>query len=308
MRRPAAAIAFVLLAVASILWPALGHAERPRRYTIALFTPDIAFKDSAAKTTYIESVARSLTVTTGLTFEAISLARAKDLTDKAQADEVDFAIVSGPFFVASRLGRPIGYAARKGSLALLSKTAGEVVALKGKRLIVPRVGRLMVRFVGGSVLGGEVDPSKYFKVTTTKDVRSALAAVRHGQADATVAFTDYATGDLGVVYRCGVSPMPVLVSIGRRADDTAIKKVAAAMASIDGGSRLIGRFDGRGAEVEHFRALTRRSARVKKPAMSRGRRRTLSLGPADFSDRPIQLPAGDSVDIIPRTAMPEPAF
>ncbi|MEO1266795.1 MAG: hypothetical protein AAFX99_01785 [Myxococcota bacterium] len=311
MTRHALAVVMVLVWTASMAW---GQDEGPkpkddRVYTIALYAPDILFSDGMGRATFVQNVASALSARTGYRFKGISFARSGDFSARGG---VDYAIIGGTHFASSGGGKPVAYAAGSPPLALMVRpgVASAVHQLRGKTLILPRSGSMLEGFVTGAVLGGELPAREFFgKVVYTKDVGAALAAVKRGQADATLAFAPYAgQSGLRVLVAGPNGPLPVAVQVNRSIDPEVAEAIAKGWRGLGvGGGGLIRGFGGGGGGLASFRGGVGGAGARKRPEMTDGRVVRVTFEPLEMPNGQEQpLPLGPEVELVPLPPLPKP--
>ena len=287
-----------------------GDAPKPggdRVYTIALYAPDVLFSDAMGRANFVQSVAAALTKRTGYQFKGMSFARSRDFSGRGG---VDYAIIGGTHYASSGGGKPVAWSGAA-PLALMVRpgTVSGVYQLRGKTLILPRSGSMLEGFVTGSVLGGELPAREFFgKVIYTKDVGAALAAVKRGAADATLAFAPYANqGGLQVLVTGPNGPLPVAVQVNRNIDPEAAEAIAKGWRGLGAaGGGLVKGFGGGGGGLQRVRGGVGGAGGRHRPEMTDGRvvRVTFEpLEPPEGGGDPFT--PGAPVELVPAPALPE---
>jgi hypothetical protein len=235
--------------------------EELRTYTVAVFAPDINFSDSISKSGFVGGVASALASRTGLKWRGLAFANAGDL----KSSGVDYAIIGGSWCAVACIGKPVAFASGSGAMSIVGR-GGKVSEMRGKTLILPQPAKAYEGFVTATLLGGEIAASEFFKIKTTGDVRSAIAAVNVGAADLTVAFDAYA-GGLSVLYRSNASPLPVATQVNTNIEPEIADRIAKAFRGLPAsGGGIIRGFGGGGGGVKAFRGSIG-GTRVKRPGM-----------------------------------------
>lgn len=267
MNRTTRTILATLLFVLTSLAAQTAFAQ-DKEFVVALFAPDVLFADSVSKANFIQGIAQAVGSRTGLKVSGQSFARAEDF----KARKPDFAVIGGTYYASAGGGKAVAYAAGDPPLALIGQpgASSNVAQLKGKTLILPRSGNLLEGWVTATVLDHEVRAKDFFKITYTKDVQSALAAVKLGQADATVAFAPYAAqSGLSILYNGPAGPLPVVVQVNDKLDPEVASKFEAAFQGlgVSGGGIVTG-FGGGGKGLKSFRGFASSKPGTKRPVVA----------------------------------------
>lgn len=245
-------------------------AEKPvdnKVYTVALFAPDINFSDSISKSGFITGVAASMAARTGLKWRGVSFARAGDFSAQASSGKVDYAVIGGTWCASACIGTVIAHASGKGSMAVVGR-GGSVSSMKGRTLILPQPAQAFEGFVTSTLLGHQVSASEFFNIKYTGDARSAIKAVKAGQADLTVSFDAYASG-LGILYKTPASPLPVVTQVNQSIDPDTARMIAKAFRGLPAsGGGIITGFGGSGKGLKTFRGYAFSKPRAKSPIMA----------------------------------------
>lgn len=202
-----ATIAVLLLAVSSSVWA-------QKRVTIGLYVPNLPGVGRTRRIKAVETLARKLAQSSGLQIAGRSFASRKDLARAARKRQVQVAIV--PAQLAAEKGwRPFASLTRRGArsrpwVIVASPQVKQLTELKGKKLVMSRIGRTDKRFVVNVLLESEVDPS-YFRWQSVADSASAIRTVKLGKAAAAVVPAGGSTSGLKVVFRSRPAPLPVAV-------------------------------------------------------------------------------------------------
>ena len=182
---------------------------------VALYAPNLDFKDGAERNAYISKVAKELSSATGLTWEGRAFARASDF--EAARSSVDVAILDADYFSSKggslkpvamlsangQTTRPLKVIAKKGS-------SDKLYHYRGKKLAVVANASLAGSFMTASALGNEIKASEYFSsIDEVRDVRSAMNAVEMGKADLSLVFDGYDSG-FTTVYTSSSVGLPII--------------------------------------------------------------------------------------------------
>ncbi|MCL2325709.1 MAG: hypothetical protein FWC40_04330 [Proteobacteria bacterium] len=188
--------AVLLFALAMVL-PGMAFSQTR---TVAIFAPNLDFKDGEARNAYVSRIARILSDQTGMRWEGKAFARAADF--EAARSNIDVAILDAEYF-SSKGGslRAVGMLSLNGAtskrMKVLTRRGGSdrLYHYRGKRLVLVASTPLARSFFASAVLGNEVKVDDFFaSVEEARDVRSALNAVELGKADLTIAFEGYDSG------------------------------------------------------------------------------------------------------------------
>lgn len=192
--------ALALIAI-SLTWPSVARAQE--RITIGLYAPTVPF----------DSLGQRLEMITGLAKHLSSVARGKQVTGRVFAragalaaairkGTVQMAVVDAPYAAARGLPyRILGASLRRGRatgawVMVASAKVRSLADLRGKAVVVPRIGSNRQRFVTNVLLEGEVGPGYFKAINVAPDPQSAVTMVKLGRAAA--AFVPAATGASGL--------------------------------------------------------------------------------------------------------------
>ncbi len=224
-------VAAVLFGV--LLAPTMVFAQQnqPTRLVLGIYCPNGKFAGSGARWGYINRLAKHVANITGIPTKGRAFASSGSFS--GSLGRLDFAVVD-PIYLCRRKGRfrvlltgRMGGGSRS-SWALFSRSAGSVMGLKGKRLIVAHAAGAEVSFAEG-LFYGEISVRKFFSaVKRAPDLVSAVAAVRGGSADAVFAPT-FMGGGLKRVFSAGTVPNPGFVLVRRSLPSALVAKVKAAV-------------------------------------------------------------------------------
>ena len=215
------------------LFPAVCDASN----IVAIYAPNLDFRDGAERNAYVTKIAKVLEDATDMAWEGRAFARAADF--EAEKGLVDVVIVDADYF-SSKGGmlKPVGMLSSNGQtmkpLKLIAKKGGSdrLYDYRGKKLAVIANSSLAVSFVTSSVLGNEINASEYFSsIDEVRDVRSAMNAVEMGKADLTMVFDGY-DKDFTTVYTSSAVALPIIAISGARLTETQQEAVRAALLDI----------------------------------------------------------------------------
>lgn len=296
----AVAMAFAALATA----PRMAAAQEARTYTVAVFAPDLNFGDAIGAASYADRIAAAVSSRSGLTVRGVAFARSGDLSARAKAGKVDFAVVGGAFAAVSGLGKTVTHGQGSARLVLVSRGGASLSSLRGKRLILPQPAKAYEKYVTAAALAHQIQARDFFQISTTKNVQSALTAVKLGQADVTVALEPYArSAGLSVVHATSAGPMPVVLQVNDNLDPEIAARLANAFrgASVSGAGVVSG-FGGSGDGTRSFRGYAGAKARLKRPKMAPSRNLKLNFVPAVTGAE--GLSSGSPSDVVTRPGLP----
>ncbi len=215
----------ILLSGAVMLLPGLAMAQN----VVAIYAPNLDFKDGSERNAYVNKVAKALSDETGSNWEGRAYGRASDF--EAARSSVDVAILDADYF-SSKGGslKPVAMLSANGQttrpLKVIAKKGGsdKLYHYRNKKLAVVANSSLANSFVTASALGNEIKASDYFtSIDEVRDVRSAINAVEMGKADITLVFDGYDAG-FTTVYTSAAVGLPIIaLNASRLVGDNAEK-------------------------------------------------------------------------------------
>ncbi len=182
---------------------------------VALFAPNLDFKDGAERNAYVNKIAKELSTQTGLQWEGMAFARASDF--ESARSNLFVAILDADYY-ASKGGslKPVGMLSANGQttrpLKVIAKrgNSDKLYQYKGKRLALVANTSLATTFITASLLGNEIKASDYFSaIEEVRDVRLAINAVEMGNADLSMVFDGYDSG-FTTVYTSSPVALPII--------------------------------------------------------------------------------------------------
>lgn len=205
MKKQMIAGIFILLGL-----PAWAHAE-----TVAIFAPNLDFKDGAERNAYVSKIAKELSDETGLNWSAQAFARASDF--EAARASIDVAILDADYFSSKGNSlKPVGMLSASGQTARPFKViakrgaSSKLYDYRGKRLAVVANTSMVNAFVSASALGNEARATDYFSsLDEVRDVRSAINAIEVGKADISLVYDGYDNG-FTTVYTSPAVGLPIV--------------------------------------------------------------------------------------------------
>lgn len=285
---------------------ATGQAQQPPppRYVVGVYAPSLVFGGSLEKARFAEQVAAALSQRTGLEFKGEAFARVEDL----KSTGVDFAVLGGIYYAASGLGQPLAYGAGQEQMVLAANPASgaNLAQLKGKKLILPPPRKLCQAYVSATALGHQAQAERFFQVESTKDMQSALTAVKIGRADVTLTYASYARAQgLRVLHTAGPGPLPVAVQINPKLPADVTQKVRGAFSglALQAGGGVMQGFGGSGKEARSFGAAARSRLQRPQAIMSEAARVRLGFD-ATTGGRSAPLAPPQAVDLAPVPPLP----
>jgi hypothetical protein len=248
-----AIISFVMLALA-----AGAAAADPLR--VGMYTPATPFEGTAARLDFATKVAKHIG---GPDAVGRVYGKAGDFASALRKGDIDLAVVDATYLAASGGSYAVlavavrGGDTKSGWDLVARGTVDNVLALKGKTVLTPPVGGRESAFVSEALLGGELPPD-FFKVDSSPDVLSAIAALGIGKADAAVVPSGLAlpSGTNRVVSLPAIS-WPVLIASPRASADT--QALAAERAPTFSSTGAITGF--RSGSADAYKSLARRFGR-----------------------------------------------
>lgn len=200
----------ILPGLALSLLPGLAFAAN----IVAIYAPNLDFKDGAERNAYVNKVAKELSSKTGMQWEGQAFARAADF--ESAKSSVDAVILDADYFSSKGGGfRPVAMLSANGQttrpLKLIAPKGGsdKLYNYKGKKLVVIANASLAGSFVTASALGGEAKASEYFSIDEVRDARSAINAVEMGKADMALVFDGYDSGFM-TIYTSSPVALPII--------------------------------------------------------------------------------------------------
>jgi ABC-type amino acid transport substrate-binding protein len=247
----------LLTVAALVLMTAVASADGLR---VGVFAPSTPFEGTGARLEFATKLARHIG---GDDAVGRVYGKASDFSSALRKGDIDLAVVDATYLAASGGSYAVLAVAVRGgdtraSWDLVARgTVDSVLALKGKTVLVPSVGGREGAFVGEALLGGEL-PADFWKVESSPDVLSAIAALGLGKADAAVVPSGLSlpAGTNRVVSLPAVS-WPLLIASPRASAD--VQALAAEKAPTFGGSGAISGF--RSGTSDAYKVLARRFGR-----------------------------------------------
>lgn len=250
-----------ILAAAVLFGAATAAAQpAPQKITIGIYAPSVEFGTAQARLAYVQGLAKAIEQNTGVKTEAQSYASLGAL----KKDAVDFAIIDGQCY-ATNMGYKLIAAANIGggtsrAWALFSN-AGDLPALKGKKLAIINTGCNDAGFVDNAMLESEVDPAHFGSRVGKPDLSAAVAEVAsYKTAQAVFAPTSAGKG-LTKLFDTGSVPNPAFVDLGGKHPAAIVDKVSSAVLGYGGGGAIASWQKG---DTASYRGLAGRLGKVTK--------------------------------------------
>lgn len=248
------------LAIAMLVLAATAAAAEAQPLRVGLYAPATPFEGTAARLDFVTRLAKHLG---GPDAVGRVYGKAGDFASALRKGDIDLAMVDTTYLAAAGGSYAVLAVAVRGgdtraTWDLVARgTVDSVLALKGKTVITPAVGGREAAFVGEALLGGEL-PADFFKVETSPDVLSAIAALGIGKADAAVVPSGLAlpAGTNRVVSLPSIS-WPVLIASPRASAE--VQALAAERSLTFAGAGPISGF--RSGSSDAYRSLARRFGR-----------------------------------------------
>ncbi|HEY4242963.1 MAG TPA: hypothetical protein VGM88_24275 [Kofleriaceae bacterium] len=228
-----------LIAAAVMLLAGSAQAD-PTSITIGIYAPSVEFGTSGARLSYVQGLAKAVESATGIKTTAQSYANIAAL----KKDNVDFAIVDAPCFVANGGWRLLATANIGGGptrpWALFSSAGDTMQQLRGKKLAFIATGCNDAGFIDNAMLESEVDPAFFGSRVGKPDLTAAVAEVAsYKSAQAVFAPVGTAKG-LTKVFDTGNVPNPAFVDASGKLPAAIVDKVSAAVSGYGGGGAIAG--------------------------------------------------------------------
>jgi hypothetical protein len=227
---------------------------------VGVYAPATPFEGTAARLDFANKLAKHIG---GADAVGRVYGKASDFSSALRKGDIDLAVVDTTYLAASGgTYAVLAVAVRGGDTRvtwdLVARgTIDSVLELKGKTVLSPVVGGRETAFVNEALLGGELPPD-FFKVESSPDVLSAIAALGIGKADAAVVPSGLSlpSGTNRVVTLPAIS-WPVLIASPRASADT--QALAAERSLTFGGAGAISGF--RSGSADAYKTLARRFGR-----------------------------------------------
>jgi len=301
--RPRGRLAAIAVAASLALAPRAAAADT---LAVGLFAPAAPFDGAAARVDLVNRLATALSKAVGADGAGRVYGRAADFAAAVKKGEVQVALVDATYLAAAGGGTVVAVTARGGDTSrpwqiVARGGAKNVLALQGKKLLVPSIGGREADFIVNAEFGGELAKGFFASIAASPDTASTVAALGAGKADAAIVPGD-TTLPAGVsrVASLPAVPGPVLVVYGAM---TAEKKAAlAAAASGLAADAAIGAF--KAGDGDDVHALAKRFA----PHPRRGPMAVPSVRivVGDLvADRTLTIAAGDPTRFAAAIAMPK---
>jgi len=218
----------LLLAFVMVAAMATTTVAQPAKLTIGMYAPSAEFTTAHARLTYVQSLAKAIQASTGITTEAQLFASLGAL----KAGRMDFAIIDSQCY-ASHLGWKLLANADIGGTttrmwALYASTSGAIQTLRGKKLAFVQVGCNDRAFIDNAMFESEIDDGFFVARVGKADLPAAVAEVTSLRGAQAVLAPAAAYKDLTKVFDAGVVPNPGFVQISS-VSTTISAKVASAV-------------------------------------------------------------------------------
>jgi len=266
-------------------------------YSIALFTPNLDFKDGVARNSFVTEIAATLSDQTAVTWTAKAFARQADFESELRKEGIDLAIIDGVYFAAkgSKMTpiaslKSAGGSAESMKVYVRSGVGTSLHELRGKKLVIAESGGYLERIMSGEVLGAEIAADEFFsEVQRVKDVRSAINALELGNADVTMAYGSYAEG-LKSVFETPEVPLPVIAITSKRLDGELLDEVKKSVRKLTttGAGMIAGAGSYNGDAVRRIRSMASKKRTTRTPELIVPKDLVLEVGR-------LNLPTKDSL-------------
>ncbi len=249
------------LVLAAIVLAATSASAQPaQKITVGIYAPSVEFGTAQARLAYVQGLAKAIEQNTGVKTEAQSYASLGAL----KKDAVDFAIIDGQCYATNPSYKLLASANIGGGTSrawALFSNAGDLSALKGKKLAFINTGCNDAGFVDNAMLESEVDPSHFGSRVGKPDLSAAVAEVAsYKTAQAVFAPTGSAKG-LTKLFDTGSVPNPAFVDLGGKLPASTVEKVSSAVLGYGGGGAIASWQKG---DTSSYRGLASRLGKVTK--------------------------------------------
>ncbi len=205
-----------LLAVAAAPARDVSAQAAPAQLNVAFYAPSADFKDSSARSAYVQGLAKAIQTKTGIPTTGRAYARYSDL----KSAKPDFAIIDGQCLAVSTPGPVLATAVIGGGTSqpwALFTRGDNFTALKGKKLAYVETGCNDVAFLDNAMLDSEAKVKAHFASLVGKpEASGAVATVRdYKQADAVFAPSGVVKGGLNKIFDAGQVPNPGFVQLNK---------------------------------------------------------------------------------------------
>jgi hypothetical protein len=245
---------------AAVLCVAGSAAAQPAKITIGIYAPSVEFGTAQARLAYVQGIAKAVEQNTGIKTDAQSYASFSAL----KKDAVDFAIIDGQCYATNLSYKLLASANIGGGTSrpwALYSNAGDLPALKGKKLAIINTGCNDAGFVDNAMLESEVDPAHFGSRVGKPDLSAAIAEVAsYKTAQAVFAPSGSAKG-LTKLFDTGSVPNPAFVELGGKLPAGTVDKVASAVLGYGGGGAIASWQKG---DAGAYRGLAGRLGKVSK--------------------------------------------
>jgi hypothetical protein len=235
--------------------------QAPATLNVAIYAPSAAFTDSAARSAYIQGLAKAIQTKTGIPTVGKAYVRLSDL----RSAKPDFAIIEGQCLAAGAPGPVLATASINGSTsqawALFSR-GDQFAGLRGKKLAYMDTGCKDIDFLDNAMLDSEAKVKAHFAGLVGKpDAAGAVAAVRdYKQADAVFAPANQGRG-LTKLFDSGSVPNPGFVQLNKGVPQGISSNVQAAVLAYSANLGI----DGWKAAASYAGLAGQMNPRVKRP-------------------------------------------
>ncbi|MFN0252646.1 MAG: hypothetical protein ACKV2T_37565 [Kofleriaceae bacterium] len=250
------------LIAAVVLCAASGSAaaQPAQKITIGIYAPSVEFGTAQARLAYVQGLAKAIEQNTGIKTDAQSYASLGAL----KSDAVDFAIIDGQCYATNLSYKLLAAANIGGGTSrgwALYSNAGDLSALKGKKLAIMNTGCNDAGFVDNAMLESEVDPAHFGSRVGKPDISAAIAEVASYKTAQAVFAPSGSTKGLTKLFDTGSVPNPAFVDVGGKLPAATVDKVSSAVLGYGGGGAIASWQKG---DTGNYRGLASRLGRVTK--------------------------------------------
>jgi hypothetical protein len=258
--------------------------------TIGIYTPTVAFANSAARLAYVQRLAKAVGTATGARVQGKSYTSLGALKKASP----DFGIVASQCYAGASGWKLLANAEIDGKTsrgwALYSSEGPKMDALQGKKLAYVKTGCGDDGFTFFALLEDEVGKGFFSGRVGKPDIAGAVAEVAsYKGAQAVFAPVGMEKG-LTKVFDAGAVPNPAFVQVNGKLDGDLVARVAKAITEYGGGGAIAG---WQAASEDPYRQLgARMKRRDKRPSFA--------------APDPVRVDASDA--LIEPTTLDQPAF
>jgi hypothetical protein len=211
----------------------------PSKLVVGIYAPSVEFGTSQQRLDYVQGLAKAIEAQTGVKTEGKSFASFSALKSAG----VDFAILDAQCY-ATNLSWNVLANAKIGdgtsrSWALFAD-AGNMQALKGKKLAYVQTGCNDNAFIDNAMLESEVDAAFFSARVGKPDLTAAVAEVASYKGAQAVFAPSGSQKGLPKVFDTGAVPNPAFVQVNSKVPSSTVSSVGTAVTRFGGGGAIAG--------------------------------------------------------------------